>query len=1529
MKQSFEKTRLCRAYQSLIRLWVIVLLVCPGIGSIHHPAAPLLLALDPGREVDDYIRHNWQTKDRLPDNMVNQVLQASDGYIWLATSYGLARFDGRDFRVFNKQNSKGLPANHVMAIYEDKTRRLWIGTSGGVAILENEKITPRFKDQGLNDYVWKIYEDTRGDFWIGTNGAGVYYVKEGNLHHYTTKDGLTSDFVRSICEDRSGRLWIGTGKGLNRFDFNEGTFIPYTEKQGLPDNFVRTVYEDSKGRLWIATYGGGLCQLKDNGFIVYTTKDGLPNDFVRTIYEDSSGILWIGTRKGLTRMKDGTFSTCLMDDTFPYNLINSICEDNEKNLWVASESKGLYRLKDGTFRSYTRQDGLSDGAAWTIYEDRNHITWIGMREGLYRFKDGKFSQFMTGDESFTYGITSIGEDSGGNLWIGTENKGLKQLKVKDGVVYNVLTYTRDEGLGSDTVRCIYVDREGILWVGTFDGGFSYFAGGRFNTYTTAHGLSNNFVKSIYKDGYGGVWIGTEKGLNRFKNGTFDIYTTENGLPGNNIAVIYEDTEVEGVLWIGTVENGLVRFKDGTFTRYTQEEGLYSGGVFQVLEDNSGNFWLGHQRGIVCVGKKELNDFAEGKLRRITYNSYNESDGMRISQCSGRLTQPAAGKTADGKLWFATAGGVVKLDPQRIIFNEVPPIVRIEQLNVDNKPVDLFQNQQAVFSPGVKDFDFYYTALSFYAPEKIKFKYMLEGYDDDWREVGPRRTAYYTNIPYGDYRFRVIACNNSNIWSKEGASFAFHLKPYFFQTSWFYALCACCVVVLAVGVYRLRLKQLTDRKVELEQLVVKRTRQLANSNKQLEDSIKELAGANKELEKLSILARETENSVIIMDAHGTFEWVNEMFVRMTGMSMEEFIEKRGRNIFEASLRPDIEEIVHKCINDKKSVTYDMSEVRESGEKSWYQAVLTPIFDAEGQLIHLVAVSSDITQIKQSELQIKQQNEEIIKKSRELEKAVEIAGKEREAANAANQAKGEFLARMSHEIRTPMNGIIGFTDMLLDTDMSEEQLDYVRTISRSGSALIALLNDILDFSKIEAGELSLDSLDFDPELTVFDVCEIVFPRVGNRPVELMCRIGDNVPAFVKGDAGRFRQVLINLIGNAVKFTREGEIELSLVVEEEEAERIKFHFSVRDTGIGIPGEKLASIFDAFQQADGSTTREYGGSGLGLSICKQIAALMGGDIRVSSQVGKGSTFHFTCWMGKSKKKPGKEKETLKERAAGKKVLVIDDNRSNLEILTQFLKRVKMRVVALADPQEAAAVIRDSYARGDPFDIGVIDIMMPDMTGYELAEQIRKLDPPLGNLPLLAFSSSTMHRSLKYRESGFDGFLPKPIRRRKLVQIIKLILAKAGKRDINADLKNKTGKEGIVTRHSIAEETKHSTHILLVEDNPINQKLARFMLTKAGYHLKVAANGKEAVEIFTSEPEKFDLILMDIQMPQMNGLDATRLIREKGFNDIPIVAITAQTMKGDREKCLEAGMDDYMAKPIRREKVFAMVKKWCFNRSD
>ncbi len=548
------------------------------------------------------------------------------------------------------------------------------------------------------------------------------------------------------------------------------------------------------------------------------------------------------------------------------------------------------------------------------------------------------------------------------------------------------------------------------------------------------------------------------------------------------------------------------------------------------------------------------------------------------------------------------------------------------------------------------------------------------------------------------------------------------------------------------------------------------------------------------------------------------------------------------------------------------------------------------------------------------EIHDQADDLRTANRELEKANEIARRERLAAEMANRSKSEFLARMSHEIRTPLNAVIGFADMMQDTQLNEAQADYANTIARSGEILIDLLNDILDFSKIEAGELTFDPIDFDPEITVFDISQMMVPRVGDRNIELLCRVGKNVPAFIKTDPGRFRQVVVNLMSNAAKFTQKGEIELSLEVEEEEKEKLKLHVKVRDTGIGIEQDKLEAIFDVFQQADGSTTRKYGGTGLGLSICRQIARLMEGDVWAQSERGKGSTFHFTSWVQKSNMKPEKVAVSL----VGKKAIVVDDNVTNLELLSHVLSLYKMEVVQVRDPREVIPIILEHHKKNTPFDIAVIDIQMPEMDGFELAGEIRKLSPPVvARMPLLAFASSGLNRSWKFKESGYNGYLPKPIQRKKMLEMMERLLGMES--GVEEELK-----EGVVTRHTILEARKHGLHILLAEDNPVNIKLARYILEKAGYRFSAVSNGLEVVEEFTSNPGKYDLILMDIQMPELDGREATRRIRAKGFTDIPIIALTAEAMKGDMEKCLEAGMNDYVPKPIKREMVFRIVEKWC-----
>jgi two-component system sensor histidine kinase/response regulator len=579
------------------------------------------------------------------------------------------------------------------------------------------------------------------------------------------------------------------------------------------------------------------------------------------------------------------------------------------------------------------------------------------------------------------------------------------------------------------------------------------------------------------------------------------------------------------------------------------------------------------------------------------------------------------------------------------------------------------------------------------------------------------------------------------------------------------------------------------------------------------------------------------------------------------------------------------------------------------------------------------------LHKQKMSLEKTNKKILEQQKQLEETNKQLEDAISKADSASRAKSAFLANMSHEIRTPMNGVLGFTDMLLNTDLGEEQLDYAKTIKRSGQSLLSLINDVLDLSKIEAGEMDFEQTEFDLEILAYDVCELIRPRVMENDVELQCHVGDNVPSHVKSDPLRVRQVLTNLMANSAKFTESGIISLSLDVEEEKDNQLKFHVIIRDTGIGIPENKMNHIFNPFEQADTSTTRKYGGTGLGLSICKQISNLMGGDVWAESVMGKGSTFHFTGYLGKV---DGKEtKRFAPGSLSGKKVLIVDDNQTNLDLFTQVLRSADMKTVALKYPKQTLPELQKAVEEGDPFDIFLTDIQMPEIDGYDLGEQVRAAKQPFSNIPLIALSSSMERDTKRCEKIGFDGFLSKPVHRDKLYRMMERIVAERAHEQDGAT------KQKIMTQYSVREDMKHSVSILLAEDNPVNQKLATIMLTKAGYKVDVANDGDEAVKKYTSSPEDFDLILMDVQMPLMDGIEATQTIRsweskrngtgtasgaetkdqDTEANKVPIIAVTAAAMKGDKERCFEAGMDDYISKPIRREQVFEVLAKHVFSK--
>jgi PAS domain S-box-containing protein len=847
-----------------------------------------IFALDSAPAANQYVHDSWTTEDGLPQNSVNAIVQTRDGYLWLGTFGGLARFDGVKFTVFDAGNTPGLKDNRITSLYEDHEGHLWIATEYG--------------------------QLTR--YW------------QGQFVTYTTNDGWPGEPIRSMSEDQDGALVVITTKGSVRL--SAGRFAPYAPPFDVPGDAslwrvardvsvwlvsnesitrvrkgVRTTYKSPRGIIepildifeardgsaWLATLFELVRFQVDTATTVATVAGTagppLPDLMVFKVYEDQTGATRFLTPRGLARFQDGKLMVepiaglSRVIDRVTKVTTRSVTIDREGSLWIGTTGDGLHRFRRTPLTAYAAEQGLSDQSFLPITEDGEGGLWLGADTcGLFRFQGGTFTSITR-----QFCPWALCRTRDGTLWVG-DYGGLHRFKNGQFTTYNAPNSPPKDLL----VASLYEDRAGALWIGVGrgpngEGGLYRLKDGVFTPYRAAEGLVGNDVRFIAEDRQGALWIGTTGGLSRFKDGQFTNYTTDDGLSHNYVRAVHEDAD--GTFWIGTYGGGLNRFKNGRFVPITTRDGLFDNVVSRILEDDRGNFWMSGNKGIFRASRKDLADFADGKTRSIVCFSYGVADGMKSSECNGG-GQPAGWKTRDGKLWFPTIKGVVVIDPNRI--NPLPPPVVIERVLVDGAPADV--RPRIEMPPGRGDLEIHYAGLSFLAPEKIRFKYTLEGYDDGWTEAQARRVAYYTKISPGTYRFRVIACNNDGIWNETGATFEFSLRPHFYQTNWFYALSVLGLLLVAVGVYRLRVRQLVRRTQELEAKVAERTAELVEQKNELAQAKDGLEQANVQLEQanddlLSIL-NELRLGVAMTDEQGTIMFLSEAAQQFLGKTQEEVV-----------------------------------------------------------------------------------------------------------------------------------------------------------------------------------------------------------------------------------------------------------------------------------------------------------------------------------------------------------------------------------------------------------------------------------------------------------------------------------------------------------------------------------------------------------------------------------------------------------------------------------------------------------------
>ncbi|MBL8115096.1 MAG: response regulator [Acidobacteria bacterium] len=812
--------------------------------------APRAEALDPDRRITQHMLDAWQTEQGLPSNVVYDVTQTRDGYVWLATVGGLTRFDGVRFTVIDRSSHPELPSDWVHVLHEDREGRLWFGTDGGGLFHLKDGVVTTVARQVAGEFLVRaIHENDDGTFLIGTEGGGLSWLKDGRFLTITRRNGLPSDDVMAILDDGNGMLWIGTSGGITRFPkaslakvFAGGAapLEAFDNGEGQLGR-IKVLLVDREGALWIGSNGGA--QRWKNGVLTtFGTKDGLRSNAIIAFHQDRAGNFWVGTYGGgLSRLRpDGTFESLTAREGLTEDRVFAICEDREGSLWLGTGSGGLNRLRDGKVLSFTTWEGLSSNHVYSILEDREGAILMGTVDGgLNRLKDGRVTSVKKADGLLSDFAGGLCEDHRGRLWVESP-AGIN--RIENGRITEV---SFGKGMPAPPTRPIVETRSRDVLMALRGRGLVRLPGGDEGSPQILEGLPDFQVIAILEGRDGSLWLGTDRGgLVNVAGGVVRSYRRKDGLSSDRVWALHEDES--GTLFIGTYGRGMNRLKDGRITRFTTSEGFAEDEVVRILEDAQGLLWIGGARGLYRISKSVFDDLAAGRPPAVPPVHFGMPEGMRIAEtCAG--SQPNGWRARDGRMWFPTTKGVVVVDPARIPRNLQPPPVYLESVTVNGAPLPAPGAAGSLALPPADTLEIRYTALSTLVPRRVRFRYRLEGFDAGWIERSSDRAdrmVRYTNLPPRSYTFRVIASNDDGVWNETGASLAFSVRPRVWQSWWFYAVVALSFVGVGVAGQRVRVARLKAQREELHGIVAERTRNLEIERQRAETERLKAESANR-------------------------------------------------------------------------------------------------------------------------------------------------------------------------------------------------------------------------------------------------------------------------------------------------------------------------------------------------------------------------------------------------------------------------------------------------------------------------------------------------------------------------------------------------------------------------------------------------------------------------------------------------------------------------------------------------------------